>query len=77
MDKTPLTPAQRRVMDAYAVLYLGQMHIPPTVREIAEAAGLASTSTTQRHLENIIEKGWLRRVEGMGSRGIVPTEAVA
>lgn len=34
---------------------------PPTVREIAEAVGLASTSTVHGHLERLERKGLIKR----------------
>ena len=37
---------------------------PPTVREIAEMAGLASASSAHNYLKQLEEKGYIRRVEG-------------
>ena len=37
---------------------------PPTVREIAEMAGLASSSSTHHYLKQLEEKGYIRRREG-------------
>jgi len=34
---------------------------PPSVREIAKAVGLASSSTVHGHLERIEKKGYIRR----------------
>jgi repressor LexA len=34
---------------------------PPTVREIGEAVGLLSSSTVHRHLQNLEDKGYIRR----------------
>ena len=33
----------------------------PTVREIAEMTGLKSTSTVQRHLDELVKKGFIER----------------
>lgn len=35
---------------------------PPSVREIGEAVGLASSSTVHGHLSRLEEKGYIRRV---------------
>lgn len=37
---------------------------PPTVREIAEMAGLASSSSAHHYLKQLEEKGYIRRREG-------------
>ena len=34
---------------------------PPSVREIGEAVGLASSSTVHGHLSRLEEKGYIRR----------------
>ncbi|HEX6686009.1 MAG TPA: transcriptional repressor LexA [Candidatus Limnocylindrales bacterium] len=38
---------------------------PPTTREIADAVGLASTSTVSRHLKTLEDQGFLRRGRSM------------
>lgn len=37
---------------------------PPTVKEIAEMAGLASSSSAHHYLKQLEEKGYIRRREG-------------
>lgn len=37
---------------------------PPTVRKIAEMAGLASSSSAHHYLKQLEEKGYIRRREG-------------
>ena len=46
---------------------------PPTVREIGEAAGLASTSGASFHRDWLVDAGLLERTDD-GSRGLRVTE---
>ncbi|GGI13697.1 transcriptional repressor LexA [Gottfriedia solisilvae] len=57
---------------------------PPSVREIAEAVGLASSSTVHGHLERLEQKGFIRRdptkpraIEILGDSNPVVNEAQA
>ncbi|WP_088041052.1 transcriptional repressor LexA [Bacillus sp. EAC] len=57
---------------------------PPSVREIAEAVGLASSSTVHGHLERLEQKGFIRRdptkpraIEILGETNAVVNEAQA
>lgn len=57
---------------------------PPSVREIAEAVGLASSSTVHGHLERLEQKGYIRRdptkpraIEILGDSSPVVNEAQA
>ncbi|WP_088011494.1 transcriptional repressor LexA [Gottfriedia acidiceleris] len=57
---------------------------PPSVREIAEAVGLASSSTVHGHLERLEQKGYIRRdptkpraIEILGDTTTVVNEAQA
>lgn len=54
-----LTDRQRQALQliAEAVAHHGY---PPSVREIAEAMGLASPSTVHSHLQALVKKGYLR-----------------
>lgn len=36
----------------------------PTVREIGDQVGVSSTSTVHKHLNNLIDKGYLRKEDG-------------
>lgn len=55
-----LTAKQQRVLDVIhqAMRHKGQ---PPTVREIGQAIGVASSCTVQRHLDALERKGCIRR----------------
>lgn len=55
-----LGPRQRRILD-FILENVEQRGYPPSVREIAEAVGLASPSTVHAHLEALQQKGYLRR----------------
>jgi len=59
-DETGLTPRQRRVLEVIrdAVERRGY---PPSVREIGEAVGLASSSSVHHQLETLVRKGYIRR----------------
>ncbi|WP_088072453.1 transcriptional repressor LexA [Gottfriedia luciferensis] len=57
---------------------------PPSVREIAEAVGLASSSTVHGHLERLEQKGYIRRdptkpraIEILGESNTVVNETQA
>lgn len=58
--RTPLSEPQQRVLD-YIREHIGAKGFPPSVREIGEAVGLASSSTVHGHLQRLEEKGYLRR----------------
>lgn len=55
-----LSKKQQRVYD-YIKKYMEQNSIPPTIREIGDAVGLASTSTVHAHLETLERKGYIGR----------------
>ena len=59
-DEGGLTPRQRRVLEVIrdAVERRGY---PPSVREIGEAVGLASSSSVHHQLETLVRKGYIRR----------------
>jgi len=56
-----LTPSQRRVYQAIAELE-AELGYAPTLRQIAERAGLRSTSTVHAHLQRLLRAGLIRRV---------------
>lgn len=58
--RSPLSVPQQRVLD-YIREHLGAKGFPPSVREIGEAVGLASSSTVHGHLQRLEEKGYIRR----------------
>ena len=55
-----LGPRQRKILD-FILGTIEDRGYPPSVREIAEAVGLASPSTVHAHLEALQRKGYLRR----------------
>lgn len=61
MTVEKLTKRQSEVLATLQRLHQ-QLSYPPSVRELANAMGLSSPSTVQHHLEEIIKKGYLRRV---------------
>lgn len=54
---------------AFIILYMEERGIPPTIREIAKAAGLRTTSSAARQVEKLEEEGKIER-EPEISRGI-------
>src|ERR671924_974621 len=62
--KTPgvdaLGPRQKKVLD-FILSTVEERGYPPSVREIADAVGLASPSTVHAHLEALQKKGYIRK----------------
>ncbi len=59
-DEDGLTPRQRKVLDVIRES-VERRGFPPTIREIGEAVGLASTSSVSHQLVTLQKKGFLRR----------------
>jgi repressor LexA len=59
-DATGLTPRQRRVLEVIRDS-VERRGYPPSIREICESAGLASTSSVAHQLSMLERKGFLRR----------------
>ena len=59
-DTEGLTPRQRRILELIH-LAITTRGYPPTIREIGEAAGLASPSSVSHQLRALEKKGFLRR----------------
>lgn len=57
---TKLTQRQEAILD-FIRQSVREKGYPPSVREIGEAVGLASSSTVHGHLERLQQKGYLRR----------------
>lgn len=57
---TKLSKRQQMILD-YIKNQVHSKGYPPSVREIAEAVGLASSSTVHGHLSRIESKGYIRR----------------
>ncbi len=55
-----LSGKRRQILDVIAV-YQRNRGYPPSVREIGEAVGLASSSTVHAHLSTLQREGFLRR----------------
>ena len=75
VDENGLTQRQLKILEAIR----SAMEIkgyPPSMREIGEAAGLASTSSVKYQLEALEEKGWIRRdpSRGRALEVLSPTE---
>lgn len=55
-----LSPRQQAILD-YIKKEVEEKGYPPSVREIGEAVGLASSSTVHGHLARLEKKGYIRR----------------
>lgn len=60
MADTPLTPKQQEILDVVrkAILRNGQA---PTVREIGAITGLRSSCSVQKHLTQLVAKGYIKK----------------
>jgi repressor LexA len=59
-DETGLTPRQRRVLQVIRAS-VDERGYPPSMREIGDAVGLASSSSVAHQLRSLESKGYLRR----------------
>ncbi|WP_413382528.1 transcriptional repressor LexA [Alkalihalobacillus sp. 1P02AB] len=57
---TKLSKRQQEILD-YIKVEVRKKGYPPSVREIGEAVGLASSSTVHGHLSRLEKKGYIRR----------------
>lgn len=55
-----LDPADQAIL-AFVRTFLGKHHYSPSVREIAEGVGYASTNSTQIRLAKLEHMGYIRR----------------
>lgn len=67
----PLTEQQKKVLDFIRQAARGGL--PPTLAEIAEQMGWRSNNSAVCVLVALEKKGWLTRLPGKKSRGIVLT----
>ena len=67
-DRNKLSDRQRNILK-YMESYLDSHGFPPTIREIGEATGIASTSVVNYNLNKLVSAGLLARSSRM-SRGI-------
>ena len=44
--------------------YIAKKNYPPSYKEIAEAAGLKSKNSVNVYINNLEERGWLKRIPG-------------
>lgn len=65
-----LSPAQQRVL-RFVEEYVARQGVPPTVREVSEALGFASSNAAALHLANLCKKGFLVHRPGV-ARGYLP-----
>ncbi len=82
-ERLPLTDQQRRILE-FMERELAAKGYPPSVREICEAVGLASSATVHGHLTRLEEKGYIRRnptkpraIEILGTSDGRPSRQVA
>ncbi len=68
MTPDPLTPRQRTVLD-FIRRFFAEWGYAPTIAEICDGLGLASTATVHKHLKTLVEKGHIDSLPGR-SRGL-------
>lgn len=56
----PLTKRQKEILD-FLELFLGENGYPPSYEEIARHFGYTSLATVHEHLENLRQKGYIRK----------------
>ena len=60
MKANKLTRKQEEIL-IFIKKYIAKNEYPPTVREITKAVNLSSPATVHVHLQNLIEKGYIKR----------------
>lgn len=63
LDLADLRPRTRSIFEAVCA-GIRDRGYPPSVREIAAAVGLSSSSTVKHHLDNLVSQGFLLRAAG-------------
>lgn len=58
---------QHRLILNAIIEYTGEYGFPPTIRELCNMTGYASTCTVQKHLDKMVELGIVERSEIKGS----------
>jgi repressor LexA len=66
MKQTNLTKRQQAVLH-YVHKFLEEEGRSPTLKEIAEGVGSSAVSTIHKHVQHLIEKGFLGRSHGCGN----------
>jgi repressor LexA len=69
----PPSPRQIEAL-VFIATYMAERGYPPTVREISDSMGIASTNGAAEHVDRLERKGLLRRAP-LVSRGLVITES--
>ncbi len=59
----PLTERRQKIFD-YTCSYIEKRNYSPSVREIGDHVGLASSSATQSHLNRLKADGYVNREDG-------------
>jgi repressor LexA len=57
-----LTPRQRDVLE-FVVERADERSVPPTLQEVADRFRFTSTATAQKHVNQLVEKGYLVRIK--------------
>ncbi len=70
MKPTNLTKRQQAVLN-YIQKFLEEEGRSPTLKEIAEGVGSSAVSTIHKHVQHLIEKGFLDRSHGSGNNIIL------
>lgn len=73
--RAPLTERQLAVLDFIAAS-LAACGVAPTLQEIADAFAFSSTASAQKHVNQLVQKGYLLR-ERHRKRGLVPVTETA
>ncbi len=68
MDNDNLSTRQKKILD-FIEKFINDHGYPPTIREIGEAVGIASTSVVNYNLNKLVERGYIER-EPEVSRGL-------
>lgn len=59
-----LTPENMAKAAAYIIQHTKENHYPPSVREIGEHIGMRSSSTAQKLLKRMLDKGYIEMTPG-------------
>ena len=68
-----LTRRQREIYD-FVREYVTSRGYSPSLEEIGEHFGLSSVATVHKHVQHLVEKGWLRKAWNR-SRSVEPVES--
>lgn len=71
--RQPLTPKQLKVYKRIARLISAKPYAP-SFREIGRACNLSSTKTVSDYVNQLVKKGWLKRIDDATARALQLTE---